>query len=138
MQFQTSHSTLNARMYLYDTPRDIMAKDPMLQSLCSTSTWNAQELMPYISNYIVMCSRALCSTQNLSTHVLQNFSLNTNISSIMCFTVHAQHKHFINHVLQGPHPTQNIYIPIYHQQLAYTQYTKQISMLICSGVFDPI
>ena len=47
MQFQSSRSTLNARMYLYDTPRDTMAKDPMLQSLCSTSTWNMlQSLCP--------------------------------------------------------------------------------------------
>ena len=38
---------------------------------------------------------------------------NTNISSIMCFRVHAQHKHFINHVLQGPHPTQT-----FHQSCA--------------------
>ena len=45
-----------------------------------------------------MCSRASHSTQN--------------ISLIMCFRVHAQHKHFINHVLQGPHPTQT-YIYIY-------------------------
>ena len=110
-------------MYLYDTPRYTMAKDPMLQILCSTSTSNASQLMSNISNYIFMCSRALRSTQN--------------ISSIMFFRVHAQHKYFINHVLQGPCPTKNIYIPIYHQQLAYAQYTKQIIMFICSGVFDP-
>ena len=48
-----------------------------------------------------------------------------------------QHKHLINHVLQGPLPTQ-ISIYIYHQKLAYTQYIKKIIMFICSGVFDPI
>ena len=52
----------NARMYLYDTPRDTMAKDPMLHSLCSTSTWKSQGLIPNISNYFFMCSRALCLT----------------------------------------------------------------------------
>ena len=47
-------------------------------------------------------SRALGSTPNI------------DISSIMSFRVHARHKHFINHVLQGPHPTQTyIYIYIY-------------------------
>ena len=46
-------------------------------------------------------------------------------------------KNFINHVLQAPHLAQNIYIHIYYQQLAYAQYTKQIIMFICSGVFDP-
>ena len=45
-----------------------------------------------------MCSRASCSTQN--------------ISLIMCFRVHAQHKYFINHVLQVPRPTQLSYISI--------------------------
>ena len=88
---QSSRSTLNDRMHLYDTPRDTMVKDSMLKSLCSTSTWNAPVLMPNISNYIFMCSRALCSTKK--------------ILFIMCFRVHAQHKHFINHVLQGPCPT---------------------------------
>ena len=64
----------------------------------------------------------------------------------------AQHKNLIDHVFQGPCPTQtfhqscasgsmpntNIYIHIYHQQLDYVQYTKQIINFISSGVLDPI
>ena len=76
---------------------------------------------------------------NINNHVLQSFLLNTNIkyscalellaqhktnSSIMCFRVHSQHK--------------KIYIYIYHMQLAYAQYIKQIIMFMCSGVLDPI
>ena len=119
MQFHSFFSTLNARMYLYDTPRDTMAKDLMLQSLCSTSTWKDSGLMPNTSklsfhvfqsfmlntNIILMCYRDSRSTETSITHVLQSPSLNTkhqllmcsrapystqNISSIMCFRVHPQ------------------------------------------------
>ena len=62
VQFQNYSLNTNTRMYLYDTPRDTMAKDPMLQILCSTSTWKAPHLIPNISNYIFMCYRDLCST----------------------------------------------------------------------------
>ena len=102
-------------MYLYDTPRDTMSKDSMLQMLCSTSTWKAPGLMPNTSNYLFMCSKYSHSIQMINhssppklltqhkssiTQVLQSFPLNT--------------KHLINHVLQGPHPTHaNMYIHIY-------------------------
>ena len=97
MQFQSFHSTLNARMYLYDTPRDTMAKDPMLQSLCSTPTWNAPELMPNISKLYFSCVPELYAQHNVNTHVLHNLLLNT--------------KHLINHVLQSPFPTQTFHQP---------------------------
>ena len=113
MQFQSSRSTLNARMYLYDTPRDTMAKDLMLQSLCSTPTWNTPELMPNISKLYFHVFQSFMLNTNVSAHVLQSLLLNTNISSIMCFRVHAQHKTFHQHVLQGPRPTQPTYIYIY-------------------------
>ena len=77
MRFKSSSLNTNARIYFYDTPRDTMAKDPMLQSLCSTPTWKAPRLILNTSNYLFMCSRASPSTQN--------------ISSIMCFRVHTQH-----------------------------------------------
>ena len=58
------------------------------------------------------------STQTSNTHVLQmscsthscasELALNINIKSLMCFSAHAQHKHLINYVLQGPHPTHEI------------------------------
>ena len=77
-------------------------------------------LFPTLPTYLFICSRGSCSTkmsQNTctpkllaqykykyscapelltqhktpNTHVLQRFLLNTNISSIMCFRVHAQH-----------------------------------------------
>ena len=123
MQFQSCCSTLNARMYLYDTPRDTMAKDPMLQSLCSTSTWNSQEL------YAQKKCKFSCAPKPLSQHKSCHQSCASQSKP--------NTKHFIKHALQGPHPAQNIYIHIYHQQLAYAQYTKQIIMFICSGVFDP-
>ena len=63
VQFQSSSLSTNSRMYLYDTPRDTMAKDPMFQRLCSTSTWKAPRLMPNTSNYLFMCSRDSLSTQ---------------------------------------------------------------------------
>ena len=107
VQLQISSLNTNARIYLQDTPRDTMAKDPMFQSLCSTSTWNARGIMPNTSNsYLFMCSNASCSTQRFhnscapkllsqhkhqilmcskasrstqtsNTHVLHRFSLNT-------------------------------------------------------------
>ena len=55
MHLQISSLNTNARMYLYDTPRDTMAKNLMLQSLCSTSTWKASRLMPNTSNIIFSC-----------------------------------------------------------------------------------
>ena len=136
MQFQSSSFNTNARMYLYDTPRGTMAKDPMLQSLFSTSTWKALGLMPNTSNLYFHVFQSFTLNTNLNshvlqvsllnttliTHVLQSSSLNTNISSIMCFRVYAQHKQSY----------------MYHQQLAYAQYAKQIMMFICSGVFDPM
>ena len=67
-----------------------------------------QGLCPTLPTYLFTCSRDSHSTQN--------------ISSMMCFKVHAQHKQAY----------------IYQQQLAYAQYIKQIIVFICSGVFDPI
>ena len=140
MQFQSFCSKLNARMYLYDTPRDTMAKDRMLQILCSTPTWNDPEVMPNISKLYFhvfqsfyaqhKCNKSCASeyfSQHKTSHQLcaSGSMPNINISSIMCFRVHAQHKTCI-------------YIYIYHQQMAYAQYTKQIIMFICSGVFEPI
>ena len=115
-----------------------MAKDPMFQSLCSTSTWNAPGLMPNTSNsYLFMCFRASfstqmfhnsCSPELLAQHKHQILMCSRaprstkNISSIKCFTVHAQHmKSYIKHI-----------------QLAYAQYIKQIIMFMCSGVLDSI
>ena len=114
MQFQSSRSTLNARMYLYDTPRDTMAKDPMLHSLCSTPTWNAPDLMPNISKLYFSCVPELyaqhkckysCAPQPLAQH--KTYHRSCASGSI------PNTKHFINHVLQGPCPIQPTYIYIY-------------------------
>ena len=67
-----------------------MAKDPMLQSLCSTSIWNALGLMPNTSNLINHVLQSLCSTKNIITHVIQS----------LCST-----KNIITYVLQGLHIT---------------------------------
>ena len=112
-----------------------------------------------------MLSRASCSTQTLkyscssdpiAQHehqilVLQSFFLNTNFKYsyapelptrhknqiLIFFRACAQHKHLINYVLQGPRPTHEI-IYIKHMQLAYSQYIKQIIILMCSGILCPI
>ena len=113
----------------------------MLQSLCPTFPIIFSCVLELYAQH--KCNYS-CALEPLAQHKTSHRSCasgpmpNTNISLIMCFRVHSQHKHFINHVLQGPRPTQNIYIDIYHQQLSYVQYTKQIIMFICSGVFDPI
>ena len=116
MQFQSSFLKTNARMHLYDTPRDTMAKNSMLRSLCSTSTWKAPRIMPNTSNYLLMCSRASCSTHIVITHVLQSSLLNINHQSLKCSRASrstqiinhsnppklpSQHKSSINQVLQS-------------------------------------
>ena len=54
-------------------------------------------------------SELLAQHKSSMTHVLQRFPLNT--------------KHLINHVIQGPRPTQtSIYIYIYHQWLLFPIY----------------
>ena len=68
MQLQSSHSTLNARMYLYDTPRDTMAKESS----------DAPELMLNIN---MECSRAYAQHFQLYFHVFQSFMLNINVST---------------------------------------------------------
>ena len=84
MQFQSFFPTLNARMYLYDTPRDTMAKDPMLQSVCSTSTWMDPRIIPNTSNYLFMCFSAshsiqrylvMCSRASRSTQIINHSSV---------------------------------------------------------------
>ena len=92
MQFQSFSLNTNARMYLYNTPRDTMAKDPMFQSLCSTSTWNVPRIMPNTSNSYFPCALELM--------------LNTNIKKIMCSRACAQHIYQMTHVLQSSCSTQ--------------------------------
>ena len=98
-----------------------------------------------------MCSSSSRSIETSNTNVLQILSLNTNIKYscdpqlltqhkhqiLMCLRAHAQHKYLINYVLQGPCPTHGI-IYIKHMHLDYTQCTKQIIILMCSGVLCPI
>ena len=124
----------------------------MFQILCPTSTWNSPALMPSTSNsYIFMCFRASCSTQRfhkscdpellaqqkhqilmfLRAHAQHNYQI------LMCLKTQAQHKYLIVYVLQGPRPRHKI-IYIKHMQLAYTQYIKQIIILMCSGVLCQI
>ena len=119
-----------------------MAKDPMFQRLCSTSTWKASRIMPNSSNsylfmflrascstqrfhnscapkplaqqknQILMCSRASRSTQTSNTHVLQSFSLNTNIKYPCAPDLLAQHKtsHQLCDLGSTPNTWNHIYI----------------------------
>ena len=100
-------------MYLYDTPRDTMAKDQMLESLFSTSTSKDLGLMPNTSNYLFMCSRAFCSTQFINHSSVSELLAQHKTSHRSCATGSMPNtKHFINHVLQGTSPTQPAYIYI--------------------------
>ena len=115
-----------------------MAKDPMFQILCLTSTWKAPGLMPNTYNlYFHVLQSFLLNTKVFISHVFQSFSLNTtkklmcsrashstqNISSIMCFRFHNQHKQTHTHISYAIG-----LCPVY----------QQINMFICSVVFDPI
>ena len=127
-------------MYLYDTLRGTMAKDSMLQSLCSTSTWKTPGLMPNTSNYLSCVLELLAQhkgkyssapdllAQHTSsvTHVPQSTSLNTNHQSLMCSRAPistqiinhscapellAQQKSSITHVLKSFLLNRKYYIP---------------------------
>ena len=124
----------------------------MFQRLCSTSTWKVVGIIPNTSNFIFSCSSELhaqhkcfhnsrvldllaqhkykhsCAPELLTQYKHQVSMCSRapcstqNISSIMCFRVHAQHiKSFIKHM-----------------SLAYAQYIKQIIMFISIGVLVPI
>ena len=115
-----------------------MTKDPMFQSLWSTSTWKASRLMPNTSNFIFSSASELnaqhkgfhnsCDLELLAQYKHQILMCSKasrsrkNISSTMCFTVHAQH----------------IQSCIKHTQLDYTEYIKQIITFMCKVVLDPI
>ena len=114
----------NPRMYLYNIPRDTMTKDPMFQSLCSTSTWNALELMPNISNYIFMCSRASRSTPFV------------NHSSVL--ELLAQHKTSHQSCAWRSTPNTDKHIYISSIIVLRPKYKKTHHGVISSGVFDPI
>ena len=77
MQFQSFSLKTNASMHLYNTPRDTMAKDPMLQSLFSTSIWNAPGLMPNISNYYNSCAPELMLNKIFHNSCVPYIALNT-------------------------------------------------------------
>ena len=95
VQFKSYSLNTNARMYLYDTPRDTVAKDLMFQNLCLTSTWKSPGLIPNTSNFIYSCASERHAQQkgfhNSCLPELQDqqkhkhscaliFSLNTNIN----------------------------------------------------------
>ena len=119
----------NARMYLYNTPRDTMAKDLMFQCLCSTSIWNAPGFMPNTSNSYILCALELM--------------LNTNISKLMCSRSGAQHKNQITHVLQSLRSTQNLIIHVlqgshpthYRTQLCIHSSAYSITIIISVYAF---
>ena len=65
VQFQSLLLNTNARMYLYNTPRDTMAKDMLFHSLCSTSTQNARWIITNTSNsYFPCASELMLNTKN--------------------------------------------------------------------------
>ena len=70
VQFHIFRSTLNARMYLYNTPRDTMAKDLMLQSLFSTQFINQSSVLDLLTQHKTSCqSCAPGSTPNTNKHI---------------------------------------------------------------------
>ena len=111
MQFHISLLNTNARMYLYNTPRDTVAKDLMFQILCSTSTWKAQGVIPNTSNLSFHVFYSFTLNTNINTHVLQSFSLKTTSITHVLQSSSLNTKNLINHLLQGPCPIETrIYI----------------------------
>ena len=83
--------------------------------MCSRSSRSMQTLNTHVfhsfslntKHQILMCSRASRSTQNIKYSYSLQVALTANISSIMCFSVHAQH-------MKSYHKTYEIGIhPIY-------------------------
>ena len=78
VQFQSSSLNTNARMYLWDTPRETMVKDLMFQILYSTSTSKDLGLIPITYNFIFSCaSKIHAQYKGFHTHVFHIFSINT-------------------------------------------------------------
>ena len=82
-------------MYLYDTPMDTMAKDLMLQSLCSTSIWNALGLMPNTSNSYNSCAPELMlntkSHNSCATKIMLNTSSHNSGDSKLTLNTKSPH-----------------------------------------------
>ena len=77
MQFESLSLNTNARMYLYNTPRDTMSKDPMFHNLCSTSIWNAPGIMPNTSNSYNSCALELMLNMTSHNSCAPELALNT-------------------------------------------------------------
>ena len=83
------------------------------QIVYSTPTWNAPELMPNISKLYFHVFQSFMLNKNVLLLCSGSFLSTQNISSIMCFKVHAQHKTFRQSCALGSIPnTTNIYIHI--------------------------
>ena len=84
VRFQRSSLNTNARMYLYDTPRDTMAKDPMLRAYAQHQNGRLKGLCPTLP---IIFS---CDPKLLAQHKFK-YSCAPEILS--------QHKILITHVL---------------------------------------
>ena len=104
MQFRILLLNTNARIYLYNTPRDTVAKDPMLQSLFSTSIWNALGIMTNTSNTYNSCVPKLMLNTKSHNSCAPELALNTKYNH-SCAPDLALNTTLITHVLQGFHPT---------------------------------
>ena len=132
-----------------------MAKYRMLQSLCSTSTWNAPGLTPNISKLCFSCVPELyaepickhsCALESLDQHKTSHRSgasgsmPNINISSIMCFGVHAQHNQHIYTYITNNWITPNIQrkSSCSYGVGSLTQYKIKINIIIMINMLMPI
>ena len=67
--------------------------------------FDAPDLMLNIN---MECSKAYAQHFQLYFHVFHSFTLNTNVSTHVIQSLSLNTKHLIDHVLRGPCPTQNI------------------------------
>ena len=120
-----------------------------------TQGYNGQrsDALELMLNINMECYRAYAQHFQLYFHVFHSFMLNKNVSTHVLHSLSLNTKHLIDHVLQGPHLTQNISsimcfrVHAQHNQHIYTYISltiglrpiyKTIIMFICTGIFDPI
>ena len=139
--YQSPYSTPIARSYKHSAIPELSLNTKCQDVLVRyTQEYNGKrsDAPKLMLNINMECFRSYAQHFQLYFHVFQSFMLNKNVSTHVLQSLSFNTKHLIDHVIQGPLPTENIYIHIYHQQLSYIQYTKQIIMFIYSGVFYPI
>ena len=110
VQFQSSSLNNNVGMYLYDTPRDRMAKDPSSRDYALHQNGRLQGLFPTLP---IIFS---CVPELLAQH---------KCKYSCALELLAQHKTLITHVLQSPSPNTKHLLPMCSTSPRSTQTSHQ-------------